>query len=505
MAENLGNGVSTTLTAPMTNSDLSASVLSSLGFPDPNFRIRIDDELMLVTSKGLGTTWTVTRGVEGTAAVAHNADAEVTHILTKDGLDQFVAERVASGISSHEAAGDPHPQYTTTAEAAAAAPVQSVAGKTGDVALGKADVGLGNVDNVADVDKPVSTAQQTAVDTAVSSLGLPSPAIAATYLRRADNNSVYETRTPQQVADELLPLFARNGDRILNGGFDVWQEGSSFSAIAVGTYFADVWRLSASSAAGNRSLTIAKGTYDPFAPNIGPYFCTLTYSAVTAPFTDFISTYIEDVRSYAGQTITLSFSAVCDAVGQSIDVTATQSFGSGGSAAVAILDSDATVLTTQAQRITVTFDVPSVVGKAIGGGSFLRIDIRPSVNANCLIHFGSVKIDIGSVATPYIRENYGDVLQRTMRYIEVSTAVNGNTTLFWSGNATQSAPYYVPVSYKVQKRVVAAVTLSNQSVSGFGAITVGESATDGFRADSTASVTGPAAYFRASWKADARF
>ena len=48
--------------------------------------------------------------------------------------------------------------------ASAAAPVQSVAGKTGAVTLVKGDVGLGNVDNTSDANKPVSTATQTALD-----------------------------------------------------------------------------------------------------------------------------------------------------------------------------------------------------------------------------------------------------------------------------------------------------------------------------------------------------
>lgn len=42
--------------------------------------------------------------------------------------------------------------------------VTSVAGKTGAVSLVKGDVGLGNVDNTADSAKPVSTAQQAALD-----------------------------------------------------------------------------------------------------------------------------------------------------------------------------------------------------------------------------------------------------------------------------------------------------------------------------------------------------
>lgn len=41
------------------------------------------------------------------------------------------ADRGTTAVTAHEAAADPHPQYTTTAEASAAAPVQSVNGETG--------------------------------------------------------------------------------------------------------------------------------------------------------------------------------------------------------------------------------------------------------------------------------------------------------------------------------------------------------------------------------------
>jgi hypothetical protein len=54
--------------------------------------------------------------------------------------------------------------YYTDARASAAAPVQSVAGRSGAVVLAKADVGLSNVDNTSDANKPVSTATQTALD-----------------------------------------------------------------------------------------------------------------------------------------------------------------------------------------------------------------------------------------------------------------------------------------------------------------------------------------------------
>jgi len=51
--------------------------------------------------------------------------------------------------------------YLTSASAGL---VTSVASRTGDVVLAKADVGLPNVDNTADTAKPVSTAQQTALN-----------------------------------------------------------------------------------------------------------------------------------------------------------------------------------------------------------------------------------------------------------------------------------------------------------------------------------------------------
>lgn len=49
--------------------------------------------------------------------------------------------------------------------------VDSVAGKTGVVVLAKADVGLGNVDNTSDANKPVSTAQQSALNLKLNTSG----------------------------------------------------------------------------------------------------------------------------------------------------------------------------------------------------------------------------------------------------------------------------------------------------------------------------------------------
>lgn len=66
-------------------------------------------------------------------------------------------------------------------QAQASAPVTSVNGDTGAVVLNKADVGLGDVDNTSDANKPVSTATQTALNAKANSAGLSTVATSGAY------------------------------------------------------------------------------------------------------------------------------------------------------------------------------------------------------------------------------------------------------------------------------------------------------------------------------------
>ena len=83
--ENFANNVSTTLSGAIDDSTTSITVASSSGFPSVNFRVLIDSELLLVTNVS-GTTWTVSRGAEGTTPASHSDGATVTHILTAAAL-----------------------------------------------------------------------------------------------------------------------------------------------------------------------------------------------------------------------------------------------------------------------------------------------------------------------------------------------------------------------------------------------------------------------------------
>lgn len=82
--------------------------------------------------------------------------------------------------------------------------VTSVAGKTGDVTLEKKDVGLANADNTADKDKPVSTAQQKALDDKVDKVtgkGLSDANFTAEEKEKLKNIAPEATKT---IVDDAL-------------------------------------------------------------------------------------------------------------------------------------------------------------------------------------------------------------------------------------------------------------------------------------------------------------
>ena len=88
-------------------------------------------------------------------------------------------------------------------------PVKSVAGKTGAVTLTKSDVGLANVDNTSDANKPVSTAQQAALDTKRSLHGWP-----------LDENGDYQVTLAYNPVSRTVTITAVSGST-----FDVYVKG----------------------------------------------------------------------------------------------------------------------------------------------------------------------------------------------------------------------------------------------------------------------------------------
>ncbi len=100
-AEQFLNGPQTTLSGSLSSGSTSFGVASSSGFPSgtTQFRVQIDSELISVTNVS-GTTWTVTRGMEGTTPASHSSGAAVTSVLTAGALGAFAETAAANTFAT---------------------------------------------------------------------------------------------------------------------------------------------------------------------------------------------------------------------------------------------------------------------------------------------------------------------------------------------------------------------------------------------------------------------
>jgi hypothetical protein len=150
--------------------------------------------------------------------------------------------------------------YFTTARASAAAPVQSVAGKTGTVTLVKADVGLGNVDNTSDANKPVSTAQQTALNLKEDKAN---KAVANGYAPLDATNKVPAIHLPASASAVAI------ADTPPAGATDNslwWESDSGLLWIKYNDGNTTQWVAAVTPAVGPQGATGAQGTTGPQGP-----------------------------------------------------------------------------------------------------------------------------------------------------------------------------------------------------------------------------------------------
>jgi len=162
MVEILRNNPSTTLNGAINSTVTSLIVTSATGFPTTgDFRIRIDNEIILVTSVS-GTTFTVIRAVEeyqGTqTAVSHSNGAAVTLVLSQHGLSDFI--QVETGGITMGSLGTPAtptvtPQGTTGATtwtykivAKNASGNSTAAGSAGSTSTGNATLTSSNFNRI---------------------------------------------------------------------------------------------------------------------------------------------------------------------------------------------------------------------------------------------------------------------------------------------------------------------------------------------------------------------
>ena len=300
-------------------------------------------------------------------------------------------------------------------------------------------------------------------------------------------------------------------NRIINGNFDTWQRGSSFSTQG---YTSDRWQLfitGTTCTLSRQAFTLGQ-TDVPFEPT---YFNrAVVTSSAGANNLCIVSQRIEDVRTLAGQSATVSFYAKADAA-KPIALELMQHFGSGGSpsATVVTIGSQKFNLTTSWQKFTATISIPSISGKTLGSDNNSRLQINlwldagSGLNANTdtlgqqsgTFDIAQVQVEQGTVATPFEARPIGAERSLCERYYEIS---NGNLS-FFTGNVTNAEVYSAQVGFAVTKRATPTVALTNGANQNFstsvGATVAGSK---GFYETRTANGTGRGG-FTSTWFADA--
>jgi hypothetical protein len=213
-----------------------------------------------------------------------------------------------------------------------------------------------------------------------------------------------------------LPNF-RN--KIINGGFDIWQRGTSFP-VAAGTvpYTADRWNAFTQSGAATVSFNPLAGS----ALGNGQATSSLTWQQTTAASSGHsvrLAQYIEHVATLSGRQVTISFDAVRTGGGAGFTILPSfiQQFGGGGSAAVIINGTPISIGTT-AQRYSQTITIPSITGKTVGAGSYLQANLILPPSQTFTVTIADVQVEEGPVATPFERRPVGLELALCQRYYE---------------------------------------------------------------------------------------
>jgi len=270
-----------------------------------------------------------------------------------------------------------------------------------------------------------------------------------------------------------IPTFFAGKNKIINGAFNVWQRGTSISLTNdTYAYGADRFIAYLSFSAGTSSFsqqTFTPGTA-PVAGYEGQYFGRITCGS-TSTYLE-LNQRIEDVRTFAGQTVTFSFWAKSSAA---IVITPlfNQQFGSGGSATVSTSASNIT-LTSSWVRYTSTIALPSISGKTIGTNSYLNASmtyVSGTLNSATIDTWGW-QVEAGSTATAF-QTATGTIqgeLAACQRYYYRQTSINNNYENFGFGmsNGTTTAAV-IPVNLPVTMRTApTSVDYSTLRLSDFG-------------------------------------
>ena len=274
-----------------------------------------------------------------------------------------------------------------------------------------------------------------------------------------------------QVPNRMIAFDGGNfafRNKIINGNFDIWQRGTTFTNPANLAYLADRWTLSHS--AGTRVIS-QQPFFGQTDPPGNPIYFLRWQQTTSSPTAHSLAQKIESVQTLANKQIALSFYAKADS-SINVSVNCIQYFGSGGSPIASAGTSTINVTTTW-QKYTVNFTTPPLTSKILGTNDRLDVLFSLPIGSTFTFDIAQVQLEEGSFATPFEQRPIGTELALCQRYYEKSydmstapgTVTNsvgpdyGSVSGYATGGSTASVVLYQNSSFKVTKRATPTVTL----------------------------------------------
>ena len=197
-------------------------------------------------------------------------------------------------------------------------------------------------------------------------------------------------------------------NRIINGGFDVWQRATSHSAIGYGS--ADRWQVFTSSTSLTRSTDVPTGFI---------YSCLMTGTSVTnAQFSQRIEAL--NCADLVGQPITVSFWAKSTSGSSQLGVILHSANATDNFSGVTVINSQLYTLTSTWTRYSVTLTTSAPAAAANG----VQVLFYRNGTESSTTFITGVQLEVGSVATPFERRPYGQELALCQRYFCKSSSLN---------------------------------------------------------------------------------
>ena len=249
-----------------------------------------------------------------------------------------------------------------------------------------------------------------------------------------------------------------NPNLLINGGFQVWQRGLVFNNITTGQYVADRFRLDPSVSG---DVNISKQACTGAEIDITGSENFLRLETNTAA--DFVQLEaLSELEILANKPLTISFYAKVQAgTFSNLQVDFVRNYGSGGSAENSSTFNLSGDITTTWQRFTVNIPAFSLSGKILGTNpySYFRFINRQAEQWN--LDITSVKLELGSVATPFVPKPYQEESKNCKYYFE-RLSNEATDDLVANGFFEDTTSFRALLQYS-KKRVTPTLTFSDFS------------------------------------------